>query len=224
MLLSPPKTRNREPLKPVDDFDRCAIRNKIHEFYTVRRQLPTIAKLRESLKDDLKFDGSVSLLRNIVKELGFKWKRSQGRRKVIIERYDIVDLRCRYLKKICEYREKNMNIVDIDETWIDTSYTAKYCWQSKDERGALLPISREQRLIVVHSGGCTGFVPGALLVWKATSNTGDYHNEINGQNFQKWFCEKLLENISVKSVIFMDNASYHSCNSGKMSKFKYSYS
>jgi hypothetical protein len=25
-LLSPPKTRNREPLKPVDDFDRCAIR------------------------------------------------------------------------------------------------------------------------------------------------------------------------------------------------------
>ena len=31
---------------------------------------------------------------------------------------------------------------------------------------------------------------------------------MNGQNFQKWFCEKLLENISVKSVIVMDNASY----------------
>ena len=215
MLLSPPKTRNREPLKPVDDFDRCAIRNKIHEFYTVRRQLPTIAKLHESLKDDIKFDGSVSLLCNIVKELGFKWKRSQGRRKVIIERYDIVDLRCRYLKKIHEYREKNMNIVYIDETWIDTSYTAKYCWQSKDERGALLPISRGQRLIVVHGGGCTGFAPGDLLVWKATSSTGEYHSEMNGQNFQKWFCEKLLENISVKSVIVMDNASYHSCKSEK---------
>jgi NADH:ubiquinone oxidoreductase subunit E len=61
-----PKTRNREPLKPVDNFDRCAIRNKIHEFYTVHRQLPTIAKLHESLKDDIKFNGSVSLLRNIV--------------------------------------------------------------------------------------------------------------------------------------------------------------
>jgi hypothetical protein len=80
-LLLPPKTRNREPLKPVDDFDRCAIRNKIHEFYTVRRQLPTIVKLHESLKDDIKFDGSVSLLHNIVKEIGFKWKRSQGCRK-----------------------------------------------------------------------------------------------------------------------------------------------
>ena len=191
MLLSPPKTRNREPRKPVDDFDRCAIRDEIHEFYTVRRQLPTIAKLHESLKDDIKFDGSVSLLRNIVKELGFKLKRSQGHRKVIIERYDIVDLRCRYLKKICEYHEKNMTIVYIDEMWIDTSYTAKYCWQSKDERGALLPISRGQRLIVIHSGDCTGFVPGALLVWKATSSTGDYHNKMNGQNFQKWFCEKL---------------------------------
>ena len=154
VLQSPPKTRNREPLKPVDDFDRCAIRNKIHEFYTVRRQLPTLEKLHKSLKDDIKFDGSVSLLRNIVKELGFKWKRSQGRRKVIIERYDIVDLRCLYLKIIREYHEKNMSIVYIDETWIATSYTAEYCWQSKDERGALLPISRGQRLIVVHGGGC----------------------------------------------------------------------
>ena len=53
MLLSPPKMRNLEPLKPVDDFDICAIRNKIHEFYTVHRQLPTIAKLHESLKKTL---------------------------------------------------------------------------------------------------------------------------------------------------------------------------
>jgi hypothetical protein len=48
-------------------YDRSAIRNKIHECYTVRRQLPTIAKLHESLIDDIKFDGSVSLLHNIVK-------------------------------------------------------------------------------------------------------------------------------------------------------------
>ena len=72
-------------------------------------------------------------------------------------------------------------------------------------------ILHSEILIVVHGGGCTGFVPGALLVWKATSSTGDYHNEMNGQNFQKWFCKKPLENISVKSVIVMDNASYHSC-------------
>jgi hypothetical protein len=51
--------------KTLSDFDRCAIRNKIHEFYTVRRQLPTIAKLYESLKDDIKLDGSVSLLLNL---------------------------------------------------------------------------------------------------------------------------------------------------------------
>ena len=109
--------------------------------------------------------------------------------------------------------KKNMNIVYIDEMRIATSYTAKYCWQSKDERGSFLPISRGQRLIVVHGGGCTGFVPGALLVWKATSSNGNYHSEMNGNNFQKWFCEKHLENISVKSVIVMDNASYHSCKS-----------
>jgi hypothetical protein len=53
MILALPKTRNREPLKPVDDFDRCAIRNKIHEFYTVRRQLPSIQQLIVKTVDHL---------------------------------------------------------------------------------------------------------------------------------------------------------------------------
>jgi hypothetical protein len=72
--------------------------------------------------------------------------------------------------------KKNMNIVYIDEMWIDTSYTAKYCWQSKGERGALLPISRGQCLIVVHSGGCAGFVPGYVLLTRFECSLYEYLN------------------------------------------------
>src|ERR1700730_14767545 len=39
--------------------------------------------------------------------------------------------------------------------------------------------------------------------------TGDYHGQMNAQQFQKWFSEMLLPNIPPNSVIIMDNASYH---------------
>ncbi|CAC5387108.1 OBSCN [Mytilus coruscus] len=48
-IFLPERQKVRGPYKPVDEFDKCAIRQKIHEFYTVRRQLPTIDRLYESL-------------------------------------------------------------------------------------------------------------------------------------------------------------------------------
>lgn len=38
----------------------------------------------------------------------------------------------------------------------------------------------------------------------------DYHSEMDGRCFEKWFTDKLLPNIPTKSAIVMDNAPYHS--------------
>ena len=111
--------------------------------------------------------------------------------------------------------QESFNILFKDETWIDTAYTAKYCWQSATTDGVTAPVSRVQRLIVVHGGWKEGFVPGALLIYKASSATGDYHSEINGANFLKWMKEKLLPNLKTKSAVVMDNVSYHSVQTDK---------
>ena len=39
--------------------------------------------------------------------------------------------------------------------------------------------------------------------------TGDYHTNMNWDNFSTWFQEKLLKNIPENSLIIMDNAAYH---------------
>lgn len=56
-------------------------------------------------------------------------------------------------------------------------------------------MSKCQRYIIVHSGGDTGFVENALLVFKSNSKSGDYHNDMNNVNFKKWLNEKLLPNL-----------------------------
>ena len=50
---SPQQSQKREPYKDLDDFDETAVTNKVHEFYTVRRQLPTITNLHAALKENI---------------------------------------------------------------------------------------------------------------------------------------------------------------------------
>ena len=47
------------------------------------------------------------------------------------------------------------------------------------------PFSRGERLISLHAGSKAPFLKGTELVWKAKSSTGDYHDEMNGENFFK---------------------------------------
>ncbi len=47
------------------------------------------------------------------------------------------------------------------------------------------------------------------MVFKSSRKTGDYHGQMDGDIFRKWFSEALLPNIPGNSVIIMDNASYH---------------
>jgi len=59
------------------------------------------------------------------------------------------------------------------------------------------------------SGGEHGFILNALLIFGCGSKSGDYHDNMNHANYKKWLQEKLIPNLESKSVIVVDNASYH---------------
>jgi hypothetical protein len=42
---------------------------------------------------------------------------------------------------------------------------------------------KAQRSIIVHVG--MGFIPGALLIFKSTQTMGDYHEEMNSDNYMQ---------------------------------------
>lgn len=206
-----PSTRNVE----IDNFDLHVIRNTIHDFYIVQKQVPTCPKLLAAVKEKIDFPWGVDSLRKILKTMGFRWKKSQNKRKVLMERPDILNWRWRYLKSIRKAREEQKSIVYIDETWIDNNLTYKKCWQSEDVFGVQTYTSSSNRLIVVHAGCEEGFVQNTLLIFKSGLSTGDYHGQMNAENFEKWVKEKLLPNIRSNSLIVLDNAPYHSVEENK---------
>lgn len=193
----------------VDTFTDSAIRQKIREFYAVKKECPSLRKLLNSLKEDDVIDCGREFLRKRIKKMGFKWKKCQSNRKILVERPDIAVWRTRYLHEIKKHRREGKNIVYVDETYVQQSHSVKSCWQSEQESGTLTKMGAGQRLIIVHGGGEEGFVDGALLIFKSGQKTGDYHSSMNSENYCKWLKNEILPKLESPSVIVMDNAKYH---------------
>ena len=115
---------------------------------------------------------------------------------------------------------ENRHIFYLDETWVHEGHTTSKVWSDstiKTSRQAFLsglstgikpPRNKGKRLILLHIGNEHGFLDGGLLLFES-KNSGDYHIEMNGDVFKKWF-EKIVTLLPNNSVIIMDNAPYHS--------------
>lgn len=200
----------------VDDFDRCVIRRTINNMLLSRKTLPTVNAILNEIRspNSIEFKGKKTTLKVILKEMGFRWRKCTDNRALLMERTDIVAQRINFLRKIKCFREEGRDIVYTDETYVNAGHTVSKCWQT-NQIGLSVPFNKGERMILVHAGSKNGFISGAKLVFKAKSTTGDYHNEMNFENFKKWLQEKLLPNLQPNSVIVLDNAAYHNVQQDK---------
>ena len=78
-----------------------------------------------------------------------------------------------------------------------------------------VPISMVDRCIIVDAGSEDGFVKGAQLIYDRNSTSGDHNGEMNSEKFIGWLRGQLIRNLPPKSVVVIDNASYHSVQENK---------
>lgn len=95
---------NKKKVRPtiidkVDDFDKNAIRQKIHSFW-FNRKVPTISKVLAAINEDETLPSMKrSSFQKILKELQFVYVK-KCRNSALLERDDLVAWRQKYLKKI----------------------------------------------------------------------------------------------------------------------------
>ncbi|CAG9138127.1 unnamed protein product [Plutella xylostella] len=79
MARRTPKKRVRTKGKiEVNDYDLSVIQRKIHEFYTFKKEVPTINKLLHILKEEINFKGSRETLRKILRKHGFQFRKTKS--------------------------------------------------------------------------------------------------------------------------------------------------
>ncbi|KAJ8914851.1 hypothetical protein NQ315_014864 [Exocentrus adspersus] len=140
---------------------------------------------------------SRSSLYKFMKQINFRYLK-RNRKSVMIERDDIVRWRVDYLTSIKKFRSEGRPIYYLDETWLNEGHTKEKVWvdnniKSKCEAfneglstGLKNPSGKGKRLIILHAGSEEGFVEDSLLVFEG-KKSGDYHEEMNANVFEKWF-------------------------------------
>ena len=200
----------------MDDFDCDAIRRTIHEFYA-KKEYPTLDKLLQILKEKELFTGGRISLWKLLRKIGFRYNsyKKVNDKRCVYEQPKIILQRHQYLRRMRRNRRENRPVVYLDETWANLHCSHERSWVESDEKvqggtkgGIRKSSGKGTRLIILHAGSENGWIDGADLVFQSKKATGDYHDEMNSDNFEEWFHDKLLCNVPCNSLIVMDNASY----------------
>lgn len=139
------------------------------------------------------------------------------RRSALKERDYVILARRRYLRQKRLNRKPDGTFIRpevyLDETFINKNHSNQFTWYfDEDGPDVNKPSGKGERLIIINAITKDGWVNNAKLVFEAKKKTGDYHGQMDWDNFSRWFTEQLLPNIPERSIIIMDNASYHNAS------------
>lgn len=170
-------------------------------------------QIREYLKQKHDIDIPKSTFLRSLKRLGFVYGKDK-RRSVLKEQNYVVLARRRYLRQKMANRNSDGTLkhpeIYLDETFVNKNHSSSFTWYFEDDGPWVnKPSGKGPRMIIVHAITKDGWVGGAKLIFEAKKRTGDYHGQMNWENFSKWFSSQLLPNIPASSLIIMDNAKYH---------------
>jgi len=216
--FAPPAPKGSSPYA-IDESVKTLCQDIIRS-HNINREHISLRLLVGILNDIHNIKTARETLRNCL----FRWNILHGsvqRHTALRERDYVVSARREYLIQKRQLDSSNRMLVYLDETFINKNYSGSdlswYCDDWKDDQALDMsygpyinkPSGEGDRLIILNAVTNNGWIDGAKLVFKAKSNSGDYHGSMDEHNFTKWFTEQLLPNIPDNAVIIMDNASYH---------------
>lgn len=173
----------------------------------------TLYTLKKKLEDVHGINTSVSSLSRALRELKFKWISCNiSNRKYLMEQSHVTQKRLFFLRDFKKNENDSHRLLPVylDETWIFSKGGFRKSWQDGTDKAVRKKSGEGVRYIVLHAGSENGFINDCSLIFKSGSKSGDYHDSMNADNFERWFEYQLLPSLEGPSLIIMDNASYHS--------------
>jgi transposase len=211
VFTEPSKPRGRPPFV-LSDSILPIVREEVRS-QNLCGQRVSAEKLRTLLCDEHELEVASATFWRALKRWGFAHGTGQ-RRCALKEQPYVLQARREYLRRKRGNRNPDGTVkrpeIYLDETYVNKNHSNQFTWY-REEDGPWVnkPSGVGPRLIVVNAIGYDGWIKKADLVFQAKKRTGDYHGQMNWDNFSRWFSTQLLPNIPDDSMIILDNAGYH---------------
>ena len=115
----------------------------------------------------------------------------------------MISLRARYLRKLKKLRSENYDILYLDESYINAHHTCPKEWQSESIKREI-PSGKGKRIIIGYCGSYDkGLLRNSELIFesKCKDENGDFHKDMNYDEFNKWICHTVVPNLSLKKHV-----------------------
>jgi transposase len=195
----------------------------IHSLHA-KKQHFTLDDLHQYARNECDFIGCRSKLYNIIKAMGYKFKKINNRQ-VLIEQPHIVFKRIKFLRQYLQYLESDKYIFAyLDETWVyENGSQLRQRVNESDPLGVPQRLEgKVKRFTILHAGTSGGFLPNCDLLLSSEIDHKDYHKNMNAALFTDWVSKQLLPALNTlpkPAVVIMDNAPYHSHQTEKAPVF-----
>jgi len=197
LVKEPLKTRGKPALKVTGDLIphiRCHIRSA-----NLQGQHISVRNIRSWLLQEFCVDIPIVTLWRSLQRIGFEYGKNK-RRSTLKEKDYVISARRKYLRKKMSNRRTDGSLIRpevyLDEILLNKNHSNDKTWYMlEDGPWVNMPSGKGPRLIIVNAITKDGWVDGAKLVFQAKTGTGDYHGQMNYENFSKWFVDQLLPNI-----------------------------
>lgn len=165
----------------------------IHNYHITEKELPTMKHLLKRVKEVVQFKGQASSMRRIINDLGFKWKKTEDSRKILIEQASIRQKRIEYLQATTKYRAEGRSFVFVDSCLVDTAHASD---------NTVKGFKKCERVIVLHAASDFGFLPGTLVTLKIGTKSDD------NKQYDKWLRNQLIPNLPANAVVVVGKAPF----------------
>ncbi|KAF8371988.1 hypothetical protein PRIPAC_73879 [Pristionchus pacificus] len=210
------------------------LRRYMHVSFFAQYKRVTLKLIKDGRKEwlaesDKEQTVNTSTIRLLLHGMNFAFIKLQCRTSIYMNEY-YCSLQANFLRSMLEIRTEGKCLIwSVDETWVHKGMRPNIGWTDKEAQKAPLTFikngltagnsaqwERGERLVIVACLSEHGF--RCPLIWRTgkVDDGGDYHKEMNSEEFEKYiqnvFKElvKEAEERELRPVLLMDNASYHS--------------
>ena len=164
--------------------------------------------IQDILNDEFKLKVHIRTVRRYLNRWGFQYARTRKKTRSLREKPYVRQQRHSYLHAVRDYRIRCYTIAYLDESFLHHYHGKQFSWFD-DSDFIERPSGKGRRWCFINAVCNNGLIPNCSLIFEGRKSTGDYHGSFNFDVFYKWFTESLLPNLSGKTCIVLDRATYH---------------